>query len=867
MSAAASGVVPDPEQIRRALTALHAPDAVVELRALHKGRKRTDAGYFDGAHRNQLIEEAVRLNSHGAAVYVTLNPIDPQLLARCANRVQDFAQATVTDNNVLRRQWILIDIDPQRPKDTSATDAQLALALKRAGAVHEFLTGLGWPKPASADSGNGLHFLYRVDLPNDDPSRELVKHCLEALAARFDDEAVKVDTSVHNAGRIVKLHGTVANKGDHLPAAPWRLSKLRTVPESPQTVPIELLQALAAEVRTPKPTKPAHTGNGRAWTESDVQDFLARGGIEATGPEPHDGVSRWKLKVCPFNPDHGYGEAAVFLRPDGRLGFECRHNSCQDKHWQDLRTVIDGDPDTRRRANERRGRSEGFVSFAGDDGGTSGISWGSPLPLDDALPAVESFAEELLPDALRPWVLDVAERTQAPVEYVAVAAMVSLGAALGRKVGLRPKRLDDWCEMANLWGAVVGPPSWMKSPALDEGKRPLAQIETRMLEDFEHTRREWEMESEAAKAKRDGARDQARAAARKNEGFDKAKLVADPIPDEPRPPRLIVNNATVPALCEVLRANENGVLVYRDELAGLIAELDQEGMEGSRSFYLTAWSGKEGYVEDRIGRGTNLRVPFACLSLLGGIQPSRVAPLLKESIATGGGDGFLARFSLIVWPDSPGEYRSIDREPDQRARRDAYAVFQRLHSLEPANIGAELLDGATPFLRLEAGASEAFTEWDVGLRNRLRSGLDDGAMAAHLGKYPKTVCGLALLSHLAAGGTGEVSARAVLRALAWSEFLESHARRLYASLGQSHIDAARSLLNRIKRRDLASPFKLREVYRRGWAHLSDLESARAAAEVLESKGYLRGRLLEGGDAGGRPTVEYHVNPAIRAGLS
>jgi putative DNA primase/helicase len=493
---------------------------------------------------------------------------------------------------------------------------------------------------------------------------------------------------------------------------------------------------------------------------------------------------------------------------------------------------------------------------------TSEESWPEPEALSDALPSVASFPPDLLPDALRPWVMDIAERTQAPVEYVAVSAIVSLGAALGRKVAVRPKRLDDWSEFPNLWGAVIGPPSWMKSPALDEGKRPLTIIEARILGDFELTHREWEADAEAAKVKRDGAKDRARKAVAKGNAFDKNTLVAEVVPDEPKPPRLIVNNATVPALCEVLRANQNGVLVYRDELSGLIAELDQEGMEGSRGFYLTGWSGKEGYVEDRIGRGTNLRVPSVCLSLLGGIQPSRVAPLLRETLATGGGDGFLARFSLIVWPDSPGEYLSIDREPNQHAREDALNVFKRMYELEPEKVGGELVDGMAPFLRLEPAAAEAFAAWDVELRNRLRSGLDDGALAAHLGKYPKMVCALALLDHLANGGTGAISIRSVLRALAWSELLESHARRLYASLGQAHVDAARSLLNRIRRGDLTSPFKLRSIYRRGWAHLADFDAARAAADLLESKGYLRVRYLETGEAGGRPTCEYHINPAI-----
>jgi len=440
--------------------------------------------------------------------------------------------------------------------------------------------------------------------------------------------------------------------------------------------------------------------------------------------------------------------------------------------------------------------------------------------------------------------------------------MVSLGAVLGRKVAVRPKRRDDWHEFANLWAAVIGPPSWMKSPALDAGKAPLAAIEAQNLEAFEAVHREWEANSEAAKVRRDGAKDRARKAAKDGKAFDKMELVADQIPDEPMPPRLIVNDASVAALCDVLRANPNGVLVFRDELAGLIAELDREGMEGSRGFYLTGWSAKEGHTQDRIMRGTNLRVPHVCLSVLGGIQPSRVAPLLRESIATGGGDGFLARFSLIVYPDSPGVYRHIDREPDNEARERASAVYKRLQALRPEDLGAELEDGMPPFLRFSPEASELFTEWDVELRNRLRSGTEDAALAAHLGKYPKAVAGLALLSHLADGGTGPIREQAVFRALAWAGFLESHARRLYASLGQAHIDSARSLLRRLKRKELDSPFSLRDVYRRGWAHLADSEAARAAVDVLESKGYVRSQAIETGQVGGRPSIAYHVHPSV-----
>jgi hypothetical protein len=76
--------------------------------------------------------------------------------------------------------------------------------------------------------------------------------------------------------------------------------------------------------------------------------------------------------------------------------------------------------------------------------------WPDPRPLDDALPSVEAFTPQSLPEALRGWVMDVTERTQDPVEYVAVSAMVSPGAALGRRVAVRPKRLDDWIAQARI---------------------------------------------------------------------------------------------------------------------------------------------------------------------------------------------------------------------------------------------------------------------------------------------------------------------------------------------------------------------------------------------------------------------------------
>ena len=326
----------DATAILASLDALHEPDAVIELRAIYsKGRKRTDAGYFDAAHRHELAHQAVKLNKAGAAVYVNLNPIDPQLLGRYANRVEQYASATATDKDVTRRRWLLLDFDPQRPKDTAATDSQVEAAKAVARDCYRHLLGLGWVEPMTGESGNGLHLLYPVDLPNDDASRDLLKAVLQSLAGQFDTAAVALDQTVFNAGRITKLYGTVANKGDNTATAPWRLSRLLTNQRS-GIVTLDQMQAVAAKPEAQrKPERQSRTG------AFDLSDFLARLGIEYAH-DRHDGRDRYKLAVCPFNSDHGKGEAAVFQSPDGTLGFKCLHNGCATRGWRDLRELVDG---------------------------------------------------------------------------------------------------------------------------------------------------------------------------------------------------------------------------------------------------------------------------------------------------------------------------------------------------------------------------------------------------------------------------------------------------------------------------------------------------------------------------------------------
>lgn len=217
----------DAEDARKFLNLLFKKGDTLELRMLNTGWS-TCSGYFN--NMETLIKTVAGYNGRVPGIYITLNPVNPQLLARANNRVQRYAKWTTSDTDILERRWLGIDVDPLRPAGIASTDAEHELALTKIKEIRDYLrVRLGWPVPILGDSGNGGHLLSRIDLPNDNESRDLIKRCLESLDFMFSDEKVKVDTGVFNASRVWKLYGTLSCKGDNMPDRPHRLARILEV--------------------------------------------------------------------------------------------------------------------------------------------------------------------------------------------------------------------------------------------------------------------------------------------------------------------------------------------------------------------------------------------------------------------------------------------------------------------------------------------------------------------------------------------------------------------------------------------------------------------------------------------------------------
>ena len=110
--------------------------------------------------------------------------------------------------------------------------------------------------------------------------------------------------------------------------------------------------------------------------------------------------------------------------------------------------------------------------------------WGEPQPLPEDMPAVPPFDYQCLPETFEPWIRDIAERMQCPPDFPAVGAMIALGSVLGRKIGIRPKRRDDWVEIANLWGCIIARPGLLKTPALQQALVLLRRLVAKAYEKY-----------------------------------------------------------------------------------------------------------------------------------------------------------------------------------------------------------------------------------------------------------------------------------------------------------------------------------------------------------------------------------------------
>jgi hypothetical protein len=505
--------------------------------------------------------------------------------------------------------------------------------------------------------------------------------------------------------------------------------------------------------------------------------------------------------------------------------------------------------------------------------------WPEPVPLEIKLPSVRPLDKLMVPEPLREWVLDTSRRMDnAPPDFAAAAAIVVAGALLGRKVGVRPKRNDDWTVIPNLWGGLVGLPASMKTPTLNQVLRPVKRLAAEARERHEEALKEHELNMMVVSAERAALKKKLEATAKKVVSASASRGDLDEIradlegleePDPPTPRRYTTNDTSIEKMAELLIDNPDGLLLYRDELTGWLRSLDKAGHEPARAFYLEGWSGDGSHEVDRIGRGSQF-VKAVCVSILGGIQPGPLSSYVEGAFDDGeSADGLLQRLQIFVYPDR-GRFDPTDLSPDLDARDRAYKVFKELADLDVEEFVGHAPGEAeeVPYLNFDDGAQEVFNNWRATFEGEIVAGDYPAALESHFMKYRSLFASLALVFEAiefvdgVEGAGVAITNRNAARAYAWCEYLRLHAVRIYSPMLDTPERRAEVLLKRIHRGDVEDGAKTRDIWRRGWSRLGTAGDLAEAIAVLEGLGWVRREEVKPND-GGRPSEILRLHPEFR----
>ncbi|MEQ1400734.1 YfjI family protein [Acinetobacter baumannii] len=509
----------------------------------------------------------------------------------------------------------------------------------------------------------------------------------------------------------------------------------------------------------------------------------------------------------------------------------------------------------------------------------SSINWKEPKYFGTELLPVPKLEREMLPKELADYVFGEARRADnMPPDLIAICLITVLGSLIGSRVAIKPKKLDDWNVVPNLWGAIVAPPSSKKTPAMNAGTRPLDYLVDKAKIVYAKKCKEFEVTDLVHQAQEKKLKD----ILKKAEDVTDLERIAsnlmelqDKTPSPPILKRYMTNDSTPEALAEIQKDNPAGILSKRDELIGLLSSLEQNDSDTGRSYYLEGWNGTGSYTFDRVMRGTGY-IKNHCLSILGGIQPDKLISYLEKSVNGHGNDGLIQRFQLLVYPET-SNWKYVDEKPDNNIRNNIYQLFERIDELQLQDfiaIGANHINGldSRPYFNFCDDAQILFINWTTALHTQKIPHEEYSVIQEHLSKYSKLMPSLALIFHIVDcilhGYSGGVSKAATELAILWCNYLEAHAKRVYGLVTHSSTLRANILLQKIQKIPsnhswYSEGFTARLIAQKKWKNLTTVEFVNDALEVLVENHWLEFKESEPSDQGGRPSKRFFINPKIR----
>ena len=316
--------------------------SLIEIRAIHATNPKNNiwSGYF---RSHEDVWNAIQPFDKEYNIYFVLNVINDVCYSMIQKDKMVRGAENTKDADIVARRFILVDLDAERGgKKVSSTEEEYQKARMKAHQVRNYLRDEGFSFPVVCSSGSGFHLVYKIDdWANNEENKLLIERFLQALSLMFSDDDVKVDTVVWNAARIDKFYGTVARKGANTKERPHRLSKIVLIPDDFVPTDKAYFQKVAS-ILPEQSTKKTYDSI-RSYENFNIDEFLAKHNIGVAKDTMDGNIRKIVLKECCFNPEHKAPDSALFVMPNGAIGFKCLHQSCSHYTFKDFRLKFQPD--------------------------------------------------------------------------------------------------------------------------------------------------------------------------------------------------------------------------------------------------------------------------------------------------------------------------------------------------------------------------------------------------------------------------------------------------------------------------------------------------------------------------------------------
>jgi len=203
---------------------------------------------------------------------------------------------------------------------------------------------------------------------------------------------------------------------------------------------------------------------------------------------------------------------------------------------------------------------------------------------------------------------EIASAYNISVDIILSAMFAAVSAAAGSKFKVSH---INYTNTLSMWWCLVAPSGYGKTESLSPILQPVHDINKRLVVETKSASTAWKQNGQQG--------------------------------ERPRKRQLIINDTTPEARDELLADNPEGLLIYRDELAGLFNDIGRYNKSGEVENYLSIWSGKGYSVNRKTSEPLYIEQPN--LSILGGLQTERLAGIFNTRGMME--NGFFARWAFV----------------------------------------------------------------------------------------------------------------------------------------------------------------------------------------------------------------------------